>query len=79
MKMAVTLRELAPMVFRIATSRCFSMTRRISVATMLSAATSTIRPIASETAIFSSESAEKRGLFFTVQSSVIQSDRPAAP
>jgi len=70
MKMAVTLRAFAPIVFRIATSRCFSITRRIRVATIFSAATSTMSPTASETAIFSSVSAEKSDLFITVQSSV---------
>ena len=39
------LRAEAPMVFRIAMSRVFSITSRISDATMLSAATITIRPM----------------------------------
>ena len=57
--MVVMLPALAPMVFRIAMSRCFSMTSRISDATIFSAATMTISPMVSEMAIFSSQSAEK--------------------
>ena len=44
-------------------SRCFSITSRISDATMFSAATITIRPMVIEIAIFSSDSAEKSDLF----------------
>ena len=55
MKIVVTLLALAPIVFRIAMSRCFSITSRTSDATMLSAATMTMRPMVSETAIFSSD------------------------
>ena len=54
MKIVVMLRALAPIVFRMAMSRCFSITSRISDATMFSAATMTMRPIVSEMAIFSS-------------------------
>ena len=56
------------MVLRIAMSRLFSITSRMSDATMLSAATITMRPIASDTAIFSSVSAAKSGLFMSDQS-----------
>ena len=54
-----------PIVFRIAMSRLFSMTSRTSEATMLSAATITIRPMVIEMAIFSSHSAEKSDLFMS--------------
>ena len=62
MKIVVTLFALAPIVFRMAMSRCFSITSRTSDATMFSAATMTMRPIVSETAIFSSESAVEQRL-----------------
>ena len=68
MKIAVTLLALAPIVFRMAMSRCFSITSRISDATMFSAATMTIRPMVIEIAIFSSQSAEKSDLFICAQS-----------
>ena len=74
MKIVVTLRALAPMVLRIAMSRCFSITSRISEAMMLSAATMTIRPMVSEMAIFSSPSAEKSDLFVAAQSCVTYCD-----
>ena len=51
-------------------SRCFSITSRISEATMLSAATITMRPIVSEIAIFSRPSAENSDLFMSAQSCV---------
>ena len=57
-----------PMVFRIAMSRVFSITSRISEAMMLSAATITMRPIVIDIAIFSSQSAEKSDLFMSAQS-----------
>ena len=68
MKIAVTLLALAPIVFRMPMSRCFSITSRISDATMLSAATMTIRPMVSEIAIFSRPSAENSDLFMSAQS-----------
>ena len=57
-----------PIVFRMAMSRLFSMTSRISEATMFSAATITISPMVIEIAIFSSHSAENRLLFMSLQS-----------
>ena len=59
MKILITRCDDVPIVFRMAMSRLFSMTSRISDATMLSAATITMRPIVMEIAIFSSHSAEK--------------------
>ena len=50
-----------PIVFRIAISRLFSITRRMSEATMLSAATMTMRPMVIEMAIFSSHRARNSG------------------
>ncbi len=70
MKIAVTLFAPAPIVFRIAMSRFFSITSRISEATMFSAATMTMRPIVSEIAIFSSDSAENSVPFISAQSRV---------
>ena len=58
----------APIVLRMAISRLFSMTSSTSDATMLSAATITMRPIVSEIATFSSHSAEYNGWFNCVQS-----------
>ena len=49
-------------------SLCFSITIRISVATMLSAATITIRPMVMPIATFSSHSAENRLSFVSIQS-----------
>ncbi len=72
MKIVVTLLALAPMVFRMAMSRCFSITSRISDATMFSAATMTMSPIVSEMATFSSQSAEKSDWFMSAQSCAIQ-------
>ena len=69
MKMVVTLLALAPMVFRIAMSRCFSITSRTSEATIFSAATMTMRPIVIETAIFSRDKAANSDRFITDQSS----------
>ena len=60
----------APIVRRMAMSRLFSMTSSTSEATMLSAATITIRPMVIEIAIFSSQSAEKSGSFRSAQSCV---------
>ena len=57
MKMYITLRDEAPIVFRMAMSAVFSITSSTSDATMLSAATMTMRPMVIETAIFSSHSA----------------------
>ena len=60
----------APIETRIAMSLCFSMTIRTSVATMLSAATATIRPIVIPIATFSIHRAEKRLPFISTQSVV---------
>ena len=68
MKMRLMLLAGLPIVFRMAMSRLFSITSRISDATMLSAATMTIRPMVMEIAIFSSHSAEKRLLFMSLHS-----------
>ena len=68
MKMVITARLDAPMVFRIAMSRLFSITSRTSDAMMLRAATMTIRPIVIEMAIFSSQRAEYSDLFMSAQS-----------
>ena len=57
-----------PMVFRIAMSRVFSITRSTSEAMMFSAATITMRPMVIDIAIFSSQSAEKSDLFMSAQS-----------
>ena len=62
-----------PIVFRIAMSRLFSITSRISDAMMFSAATMTIRPMVIEIAIFSSHSAEKSELFMSAQSCALYS------
>ena len=69
MKIVVTLFALAPIVFRMAMSRCFSITSSTSDATMLSAATMTMRPMVSEIAIFSNDSALNSARFMTDQSS----------
>ena len=58
MKMRRIARAGAPIVRRIAMSRLFSITSSTSDATMLSAATMTMSPMASEIATFSSHSAE---------------------
>ena len=55
---------------RIAMSLCFSITIRIRVATMLRAATITMRPMVMAIAVFSSQSAEKRLWFISIQSVV---------
>ncbi len=60
-------------------SRCFSITSRISDATMFSAATITIRPIVIEMAIFSSHSAEKSDRFICAQSCVRYSPAKRSP
>ncbi len=70
MKTAVMLAPAAPIVLRMAMSRLFSITSSTSDATMLSAATITIRPIVIEIAIFSSQSAEKSDWFISAQSCV---------
>ena len=70
MKMRVIAPREAPIETRIAMSLCFSMTSRIRVATMLSAATITMRPMVMPMAIFSSQSAEKRLWFIMIQSVV---------
>ena len=62
-----------PIVFRIAMSLLFSMTRRTSEATMFTAATVMISPMVIEIAIFSSQSAEKSDLFICAQSCVAYS------
>ena len=49
-------------------SLCFSITIRIRVATMLRAATITMRPIVIAMAVFSSQRAEKRLWFISIQS-----------
>ena len=58
----------APMETRIAMSLCFSITIRMSVATMLRAATITMRPMVMPIAVFSSQRAEKRLWFIWIQS-----------
>ena len=68
MKTIITLRRVAPMVFRIAMSRLFSITSSTSEATMLSAATMTMRPMVIEMAIFSSHNAEKSEPLMSAQS-----------
>ena len=68
MKIRITTPEDVPIVFRIAMSRLFSITRSTSDATILSAATITIRPIVIEIASFSRPSAEKSDRFISVQS-----------
>ena len=55
---------------RMAMSLCFSITIRTRVATMLSAATTTIRPMVMPMAIFSIQRAEKRLWFIWTQSVV---------
>ena len=70
MKIPMMLRADAPIVFRMAMSRLFSITSRISDAMMLSAATMTISPIVIEIAIFSSHSAENSDRFMSAQSCV---------
>ena len=60
MKIRVTAPRDAPIETRIAMSLCFSITMRMRVATMLRAATITMRPIVMPIAIFSSHRAEKR-------------------
>ena len=70
MKMYITLRAEAPIVFRIAMSALFSITSSTSDATILSAATMTMRPIVIEIAIFSSQSASNSVRFIVVQSCV---------
>ena len=70
MKMPKMLRDPAPIVLRMAMSRFFSMTNRMSEAMMFSAATITIKPIAIEIAIFSIHSAEKSAWFCWDQSCV---------
>ena len=64
----MTRRDEVPIVFRMAMSRLFSMTSRMSDATMCSAATMTIRPMAIEIAIFSSQSAENSDWLMSAQS-----------
>ena len=70
MKMYMTLRDVAPIVLRIAMSAVFSITSSTSDATMLSAATMTMRPMVIDTAIFSSHSASNSVRFIVVQSCV---------
>ena len=62
------LRADAPIVFRMAMSRLFSITISTSEATMLSAATMMIRPMVIAIATFSSQSAENSGAFSVDQS-----------
>ena len=62
------LRAVAPIVFRMAMSRLFSITISTSEATMFSAATMTIRPMVIDIAIFSSHSAENSDWFICAQS-----------
>ena len=68
MKMAVMLPAAAPIVLRMAMSRLFSITSSTSDATMLSAATMTIRPMVIEMATFSSQRAENSDWFICAQS-----------
>ena len=68
MKIIITRRDEVPIVFRMAMSRLFSITSRMSDATICSAATITMRPMAIEIAIFSSQSAEKSVWFMSAQS-----------
>ena len=69
MKITITRMLDVPMVFRIAMSRLFCLTRRMSDEMMLSAPTITMRPIVIEIAIFSSQSAEKSDRLSSDQSS----------
>ena len=62
------LRFEAPIVFRIAMSRVFSITSRINEAMMLSAATMTINPMPMPMPIFSSINAEYSSWLMSVQS-----------
>ena len=70
MKIAITARAEAPIVFRMAMSRRFSITSSTSEAMMFSAATITMSPMVIEITIFSSESAENSDRFISVQSCV---------
>ena len=70
MKMYMTLRDVAPIVLRMAMSAVFSITSSTSDATMLSAATMTMRPMVIDTAIFSRNSASNSVRFIVVQSCV---------
>ena len=73
MKMAITRTRDVPIVLRIAMSRLFCLTSRMSDEMMLSAPTITIRPIVIEMAIFSSHSAENSDRFSSDQSSLTYS------
>jgi hypothetical protein len=68
MKMAMMLRADAPMVLRMAMSRLFCITIRMSDEMMFSAPTMTMRATAIEIPIFSSHSAEKSDWFIDAQS-----------
>ena len=68
MKMRMMAAREAPIETRIAMSLCFSITISTSVATMLSAATATIRPMVMPIATFSIHSAENRLWFISTQS-----------
>ena len=70
MKMRMMAPRDAPMETRIAMSWCFSITMRMRVATMLRAATITMRPMVMPMAVFSSHRAEKRLWFICTQSFV---------
>ena len=73
MKIAITRTMDVPIVLRIAMSRLFCLTRRMSDEMMLSAPTITIRPMVIEIAIFSSHSAEKSDRLSSDQSSLTYS------
>ena len=72
MKMRAIAPREAPIDTRIAMSLCFSITIRISVATMLRAATITMRPMVIAIAVFSSHRAENRLWFMSIQSWVMK-------
>jgi hypothetical protein len=68
MKIAMMLRAGAPMVLRMAMSRLFCITIRMSDEMMLSAPTMTMSATAIEMPIFSSQRAEKSDWFISAQS-----------
>ena len=71
MKIAITLRDDAPIVLRMAMSRLFCITIRMSDEMMLSAPTMMISATAIEMPIFSSHSAEKSDWFRLAQSRAV--------
>ena len=78
MKSAMMLRRVAPMDRRMAMSRVFSVTVTIWPATMLSAATPTMKLTKSAVASFSSQKAEKSVVFRSIQLSV-ENPGPSVP